>query len=382
MSLAPPEARGPLRRERLRTARLYFVCEAMPGGREPEALLSAALGGGADIVQLREKQLGREEIVRSAWTFRRLCDTHSALFVVNDDPWLAKSVGADGVHLGQDAIVGLSTHSEAELEASAERPVDYVSVGPVWETPTKPGRPGTGLAYIEHAAAHSPHPFFATGGIDPARREEGMRGVGGGVLDVGEAGARAPGFGRRLPNGADADVIHGSLGGGLQLRLGVGGEADDRVRAEDLARLLDRHVVLAEVDAVGADALRQPGIVVDDEQGRVGVAEAAEGPGRAHDLVAAELLLAQLHDVGAAAERRAQQRFRLAAAGHRLADEVEPRGTQPLAAQRSSCLRGCQAHRSRLWLDGTASGVAWELNGSPWRLRAEAERVASRPPTV
>jgi len=186
MSLAPPEARGPLRRERLRTARLYFVCEAMPGGRDPDSLLNAALGGGADIVQLREKQLGRDEIVRSAWTFRRLCDTHSALFVVNDDPWLAKSVGADGVHLGQDdmpveqareilgpdAIVGLSTHSEAELEASAERPVDYVSVGPVWETPTKPGRPGTGLAYIEHAAAHSPHPFFATGGIDPANAPE------------------------------------------------------------------------------------------------------------------------------------------------------------------------------------------------------------------
>lgn len=186
MSLAPPEARGPLRRERLRTARLYFVCDAMPGGRDPDGLLNAALGGGADILQLREKQLGRDEIVRSAWTFRRLCDTYSALFIVNDDPWLAKSVNADGVHLGQDdmpveeareivgpdMIVGLSTHSEAELEASAERPVDYVSVGPIWETPTKPGRPGTGLAYIEHAAAHSPHPFFATGGIDPSNAHE------------------------------------------------------------------------------------------------------------------------------------------------------------------------------------------------------------------
>lgn len=186
MSLAPPEARGPLRRERLRTARLYFVCEAMPGGGDPDSLLNAALGGGADIVQLREKQLDRDEIVRSAWTFRRLCDTYSALFIVNDDPWLAKSVNADGVHLGQDdvpveqarevlgpnAIVGLSTHSEAELAASAERPVDYVSVGPIWETPTKPGRPGTGLAYVEHAATHSPHPFFATGGIDPSNAPE------------------------------------------------------------------------------------------------------------------------------------------------------------------------------------------------------------------
>jgi thiamine-phosphate pyrophosphorylase len=186
MSLAPPEARGPLRRERLRTARLYFVCDAMPGGSDPDSVLNAALGGGADIVQLREKRLGRDEVVRSAWTFRRLCDTYSALFIVNDDPWLAKSVNADGVHLGQDdmpveeareivgpeMIVGLSTHSERELSASAERPVDYVSVGPIWETPTKPGRPGTGLAYIGHAAAHSPHPFFATGGIDPSNAAE------------------------------------------------------------------------------------------------------------------------------------------------------------------------------------------------------------------
>ena len=102
MSLAPPEARGPLRRERLRTARLYLVCEAMPGGRDPEALLHAALSGGGDIVQLREKQLGREEIERAARTFRRLCDTHSALFIVNDDPFLAQTCNADGVHLGQD----------------------------------------------------------------------------------------------------------------------------------------------------------------------------------------------------------------------------------------------------------------------------------------
>ena len=102
MSLAPPEAHGPLRRERLRTARLYFVCEALPRGEEPEALLHAALGGGVDIVQLREKELGRDEIERSAQTFRRLCDTYSALFIVNDDPDLAQSCDADGVHVGQD----------------------------------------------------------------------------------------------------------------------------------------------------------------------------------------------------------------------------------------------------------------------------------------
>ena len=182
MSLARPEAAGPLRRERLRTARLYLVCEARPRGADPEPLLEAALTGGVDIVQLREKELGRRSIELSAQTFRRLCDIHSALFIVNDDPYLAQSCGADGVHLGQDdmeaerarevlgpeAIIGLSTHTEEQLAASRDEDVDYVSVGPIWETPTKEGRPGVGLGLVEHAAEQPPHPFFAIGGIDPS----------------------------------------------------------------------------------------------------------------------------------------------------------------------------------------------------------------------
>jgi thiamine-phosphate diphosphorylase len=185
MSLSLPEGDGPLRRERLRTARLYFVCEARPPG-DLEALLRAALTGGADIVQLREKELGRAQIERAAQTFRRVADTYSALFILNDDPELARACDADGVHVGQDdvsaeqarellgpnAIVGLSTHSEDEIAASAERPVDYISVGPIWETPTKQGRPGVGLELIRHAAAQAPHPFFAIGGIDPGNAAE------------------------------------------------------------------------------------------------------------------------------------------------------------------------------------------------------------------
>jgi thiamine-phosphate pyrophosphorylase len=219
MSLAMPEAHGPLRRERLRTARLYFVCEAMPGGRDPEPLLHAALGGGVDIVQLREKELGRDEIERSAQTFRRLCDTYSALFIVNDDPWLARACDADGVHVGQDdtpaaearealgaeAIVGLSTHSEEQLAASGEEPVDYVSVGPIWETPTKEGRPGVGLGLVEHAAAGAPHPFFAIGGIDP-----------GNAPDVIAAGAERLGVVRAIRDAEDpaaaAEALRGALG--------------------------------------------------------------------------------------------------------------------------------------------------------------------------
>ena len=162
MSLAPPESAGPLRRERLRTARLYFVCDARPRGEDPEALLRAALSGGVDIVQLREKELGRAEIERAAATFRRVCDTYSALFIVNDDPDLARACDADGVHVGQDdgsveearellgpdAIIGLSTHSEEQIAASAGARVDHISVGPIWETPTKAGRPAVGLDLV------------------------------------------------------------------------------------------------------------------------------------------------------------------------------------------------------------------------------------------
>jgi len=180
MSLSPPESKGPLRRERLRTARLYLCCEARPNGADPEPLLSAALRGGVDIVQLREKSLPRREIELAAQTFRRLCDTYSALFIVNDDPDLVRACNADGVHVGQDdtppsearaalgpdAIIGRSTHSEEQIAASADEPVDHISVGPIWETPTKQGRPAVGLELISHAAQHAPHPFFAIGGID------------------------------------------------------------------------------------------------------------------------------------------------------------------------------------------------------------------------
>jgi thiamine-phosphate pyrophosphorylase len=221
MSLAMPEAHGPLRRERLRTARLYFVCEAMPGGRDPEALLHAALSGGVDIVQLREKELGRDEVERSAQTFRRLCDTYSALFIVNDDPYLAQACNADGVHLGQDdmpveeareilgpeAIIGLSTHSKEQLAASGAGPssaVDYVSVGPIWETPTKEGRPGVGLGLVEHAAVEAPHPFFAIGGIDPANAGE-----------VVAAGARRLGVVRAIRDAGDPAAVAEALRGAL-----------------------------------------------------------------------------------------------------------------------------------------------------------------------
>ena len=221
MSLAPPEGEGPLRRERLRTARLYLCCEARPGGADPEPLLAAALRGGVDIVQLREKSLPRREVELAAQTFRRLCDTYSALFIVNDDPDLVRSCDADGVHVGQDdlaaaeartllgpdAIIGLSTHSEEQIAAAAKAPVDYVSVGPIWETPTKQGRPAVGLGLISHAAANAPHPFFAIGGIDSSN-----------AAAVVEAGARRLCVVRAIRDAADpaaaAEALRGAFATG------------------------------------------------------------------------------------------------------------------------------------------------------------------------
>jgi thiamine-phosphate pyrophosphorylase len=190
--LAPPEAIGELRRQRLRWARLYFVCEALPHRQDPEALLNAAMSVGVGMIELRDREQPRGVIERSGRTFRRLADTYSALFIVNDDPYLAVELRADGVHVGQEdmppaearkvvgpnAIVGLSTHSREQIEAAAEQPVDYVSVGPIWETPTKEGRPPTGLELIRTAAEIAQRPWFAIGGIDTTN-----------VAEVVEAGA-------------------------------------------------------------------------------------------------------------------------------------------------------------------------------------------------
>jgi thiamine-phosphate pyrophosphorylase len=185
-NLSPPEGIGPLRRQRLAWARLYFVCEARPKGEDPERLLRAAFTGGVGIVELRERELTGGGLSRSGETFRRLADTYAAPFIVNDDPALARELRADGVHIGQDdlspaeareqlgrdAIIGLSTHTPAQIEAAHRQPIDYISVGPVWETPTKEGRPATGLELVRHAAEVATLPWFAIGGIDPANAGE------------------------------------------------------------------------------------------------------------------------------------------------------------------------------------------------------------------
>jgi thiamine-phosphate pyrophosphorylase len=167
------------RRERLRRARLYFVTDVRPGLEE---LLAAVLAGGVDMVQLRDKTASDEELMRAAVLFRRACDEHGALFWLNDRPDLAVACAADGVHVGQDdldpaaarrlagrgVLIGLSTHSPAQLDAAlAAGDADQLSVGPVWETPTKEGRRAAGLDYVRYAAGvAADRSWFAIGGID------------------------------------------------------------------------------------------------------------------------------------------------------------------------------------------------------------------------
>jgi thiamine-phosphate pyrophosphorylase len=163
-------------RERLRRARLYLVVEAAA-----EPVLGPALRGGVDMVQLRDKDAGDDELLRAAARFRAICDEHGALFWINDRPDLALEAGADGVHVGQDdtpvdevrsavgpdMLIGLSTHSPTQFDAALRSGADQLSVGPVWETPTKAGRPAAGLDFVRYAAAHGGEvPWFAIGGID------------------------------------------------------------------------------------------------------------------------------------------------------------------------------------------------------------------------
>ncbi len=163
-------------RDRIAATRLYLVCEA-----RPRAFLEAALRGGVDVIQLRDKTLGDGALVDAAREFRAAADGAGALFVLNDRPELVAACGADGVHVGQDdgsvadaravvgpdRIVGRSTHAPDQgAIADADPDVDYLAVGPVHATPTKPGRPAAGLGYVGWAAANVSKPWFAIGGLD------------------------------------------------------------------------------------------------------------------------------------------------------------------------------------------------------------------------
>jgi thiamine-phosphate pyrophosphorylase len=217
-----PETVAERRRVWLERSRLYLICDTRPGGDEPEDLLRPALQAGVDIVQLREKSADERVIVEASRIFRRLCDAYDALFIVNDSPELAIACAADGVHLGQrdadpdevrrvmgpDALIGLSTHSREQIEAA--RDVDYIGVGPVYETPTKPDYEPVGLELVEWAGEHARVPCFAIGGINAANVDE--------VLD---AGATRVAVVRAICDAADPGEAARALKTRISQRVGI-----------------------------------------------------------------------------------------------------------------------------------------------------------------
>jgi thiamine-phosphate pyrophosphorylase len=169
----------------LADARLYLCTDARRSKGDLLQFLDAVLRAGVDIVQLREKGLEAREELELLEVFADACRRHGRLLAVNDRADVALAAGADVLHLGQDdlpvpvarrilgphPLIGRSSHSPAQADVAASEPgVDYLCAGPVWATPTKPGRPATGLGLLAHVARRRPaRPWFAIGGITLGR---------------------------------------------------------------------------------------------------------------------------------------------------------------------------------------------------------------------
>ncbi|MGI8606112.1 MAG: thiamine phosphate synthase [Gaiellaceae bacterium] len=173
-----------------------------PGRPDLEDFLEAAVRGGVDIVQLRDKDLADQELVAVLELARETTRRLAVPLVVNDRPDLAAHVGADFVHVGQEDLpvaearrfgvgVGLSTHAPGEID---QADADYLGVGPVFVTPTKEGRPAVGLELVRYAATHAVRPWFAIGGIDA-----------GNARDVLAAGARRIAVVRAIGEASDPE---------------------------------------------------------------------------------------------------------------------------------------------------------------------------------
>ena len=198
-------------RARLGSSHLYLITPARPKAGELDEFLPAVLEGGVDMVQLRENEMEAGHLMPFCEVARRRTEEFGAIFIVNDRVDVALAADADGVHLGQDdlgieharhqmgnrLLIGLSTHSSEQIEAAARTSADYIAVGPIYETPTKPGRPPTGLEIVSRADEIVETPFFAIGGIDletlPAVTRAGVRRVCvlRGLTDAGDPGAVA-----------------------------------------------------------------------------------------------------------------------------------------------------------------------------------------------
>ncbi|MBC6461263.1 thiamine phosphate synthase [Actinomadura sp. HBU206391] len=207
-------------RARLDRARLYLCTDARERQGDLPEFLDAVLGGGVDIVQLRQKGLEARQEIEYLAAFRDACDRHGALLAVNDRADIARSAGSDILHLGQDdlpvpfareivgqdVLVGRSTHTPEQAASAATEPgVDYFCAGPVWPTPTKPGRSAPGTRLLEHVAGRrTDRPWFAIGGIDLDRLDEVLSTgadrivVVRAITEADDPGAAAAGLSRRL----------------------------------------------------------------------------------------------------------------------------------------------------------------------------------------
>ena len=175
--------------------RLYLVAPARLKVGLLVDLIPELVSAGVDIVQLREKEAEAGEVLKWGGPLLTACRQAGVPLIINDRPDVALALGADGVHLGQndlgagvarrilgsDAVVGRSTHAPGEVDAEIGSPdsLDYIAVGPVNATPTKPGRPGTGLDLVRYAADRVHLPWFVTGGMSeetlPKTLEAGAR---------------------------------------------------------------------------------------------------------------------------------------------------------------------------------------------------------------
>ncbi|MGI5468276.1 thiamine phosphate synthase [Streptomyces sp. CA-132043] len=175
-------------RQALSDARLYLCTGARKEQGDLPEFLDAVLSSGVDIVQLRDKGMEAGEELTHLEVFADACKRHGKLLAVNDRADVAHAIGSDVLHLGQgdlpvpaaravlgdDVLIGRSTHAEAEVDAALTAPgVDYFCTGPCWPTPTKPGRHAPGLDLVRYTAAQSPaRPWFAIGGIDADNLDE------------------------------------------------------------------------------------------------------------------------------------------------------------------------------------------------------------------
>jgi len=171
-------------RARLAAARLYLCTPIRPDLGE---LAEAVLGAGVDVIQLRDKQAEAGPLLEAAAVLRAAADRHGALLAVNDRADVALAAGADVLHLGQDdlpmawarrvlgdgVLLGRSTHGLDQVRRAVAEPWDYLAVGPVWPTATKPGRPPVGTGLLRAVAGLAPStPWFAIGGIDETNLDE------------------------------------------------------------------------------------------------------------------------------------------------------------------------------------------------------------------